>query len=458
MESQVRQFYSIYAPEKAANAKDVALMYANDPASLNQLLKLKYGDGIDFSTKQDIPGHVSDRSSLSAATSADRGPMLAVRPDSSPESQGKYPDDLDVASPRRTTPRVLQTKRSSMMSLSSADTLPGIAILSKTSSDGGFLKTAQSFPVDFQMTLGLDFRACGDEGTPLRAGFAESLTKDLEVASGVASANFCILKFAPGSIVIDIQVRPDPMGKGRSPMAIVGEMQRQVDNPHSFLRKGVFSSYVRSIKVMSWMSSSPVGALLPVNTEPLDAIPLTPSHLINGTSASGENPAQDGSKNVDTSAVSQGSIDSALRLASLEGNESCVRELVAVRADVSGYNHADGDTALILAASAGHAGCVRELVDAGADVAQSNKIGMTPMMLAFREGHTECAQILIDAGARPIEEPSLSSSDHTKRKHRGANHAHRHHHDHHETHHNRKHRHHRRHDHPSFTVQGKVCL
>jgi len=143
----------------------------------------------------------------------------------------------------------------------------------------------------FRMTLGLDFSKCGDEGTVLRNGFTDRLLQDLGDAAGTAPSNFCILRFAPGSIILDLQVRPDPMGKGLVPMLVVRDLQRQVDDPRSLLRNGAISRYVQSIRETSPLVSSPVRAQVSVDTRFLN-VPR-PSSALWSKQAQEQTPAYD---------------------------------------------------------------------------------------------------------------------------------------------------------------------
>ena len=96
-------------------------------------------------------------------------------------------------------------------------------------------------PVDITMTLGLDFEASGRESSGLRAGFTQSLAHDLGNASALHPANFHILKLIPGSIIIDIPIQPDPLGRCPSPLDVASDLATQVGDATSPLRKGTIS-------------------------------------------------------------------------------------------------------------------------------------------------------------------------------------------------------------------------
>jgi len=363
----------------------------------------------------------------------------------------KCPEETSTMTLIAKTPRVLPTKRSSVTSLSSADTFPGIGSQRQAVSEAGSYQRAPELPtVGIQIILGLDFSQCGDEGTVLRAGFMERLQKDLGNAAGTAPSNFCILRMAPGSIILDIQVRPDLMGKGLSAISMVRDLQGQVDDPRSLLRNGVFSGSVQSIRELSTLADG--GMEMP------DAIPVVVSQLTSDC-------VETARKASDPTDVSKESLDSALRLAAHEGNEPCVRELISVGADVTAADDPDGNTALILAASAGHAECVREILAAGADVMAKNRVGNTALALASREGHDKCVRFLAGAENASRELSTASTLTAQERKahrhhrhhhHESEKHGHRHHHHHESEQHER--RHHRRHDRPSFSVHGEVHL
>ena len=107
-------------------------------------------------------------------------------------------------------------------------------------------------PMDIQMRLDLDFSAAGPEGTPLRAGFTQSLTQDLSNSTSVHSANFHILKMAPGSIILDIRIQSDPQGRGQVPLMVAKDLQMQVQDPTSPLLNGKLTSYAKSITLLGF--------------------------------------------------------------------------------------------------------------------------------------------------------------------------------------------------------------
>ena len=70
---------------------------------------------------------------------------------------------------------------------------------------------AENAPVHLKMTLGLDFSMTGSEGSDKREKFKRDVAQDLSSASGLPAANFRIRDV---SLILDIQVMPDPLAPG----------------------------------------------------------------------------------------------------------------------------------------------------------------------------------------------------------------------------------------------------
>jgi hypothetical protein len=280
--NHLRHFYSIYAPEKVENAQTVAMIYGGKLACLNKVLAQKYnaylhpdGQSIDIVRREALP---VQRVSTTSFTST--------------------PSPHPLAGPGETSPKVLQTKQ--LSNLSSADTVSGnhgwstassatntvpypshaissaqLRVKNSAESEGrinrkrcaqaenGAETCASEKPVEIVIKLGLDYAHAGHEGTTLRAGFLQSLAQDLGKASGMPYTTFHILKVAPGRdvvapiIVLDAQIHADSLGRGQTPMMVAKELQRQVTDQSSALKKGVMSKNVFSISVPGPEQSSP---------------------------------------------------------------------------------------------------------------------------------------------------------------------------------------------------------
>ena len=71
---------------------------------------------------------------------------------------------------------------------------------------GGGEGDVLSAHVEVQLKLAMSFTAAGQQGSPARALFEESLVEDLARASGLSATNFCVKKVSPGSVIVDVEV------------------------------------------------------------------------------------------------------------------------------------------------------------------------------------------------------------------------------------------------------------
>jgi hypothetical protein len=97
------------------------------------------------------------------------------------------------------------------------------------------------------LTLGLEFIAAGEEGSSERKVFENQLVQDLANASEVAASRFDIKKMSPGSIVVDLDIVADPMGKGPDSASVVKLLEEQASNPDSLLRTGSVTCHTQSV-------------------------------------------------------------------------------------------------------------------------------------------------------------------------------------------------------------------
>jgi hypothetical protein len=100
------------------------------------------------------------------------------------------------------------------------------------------------------MTLGLDFSIAGSEGSETRDKFKRDVADDLATASGLPSASFNIKKVSAGSIIVDMQVMPDPLAPGTHLLAAKDLANQAVDSS-SKLRAGTITSHAIGVEVIA---------------------------------------------------------------------------------------------------------------------------------------------------------------------------------------------------------------
>jgi hypothetical protein len=128
----------------------------------------------------------------------------------------------------------------------SACTLPQPAEAAAPSS-GAEKAAAENLPVQLIMTLGLDFSMAGSEGSDKREKFKRDVAQDLASASGLPAANFRIKDVSKldTSIILDMQVMPDPLAPGTHLLAV-----RDLAEPSSTLRSGKITSHATGVEVI----------------------------------------------------------------------------------------------------------------------------------------------------------------------------------------------------------------
>jgi hypothetical protein len=104
-------------------------------------------------------------------------------------------------------------------------------------------------PVHLSMTLGLDFSTAGSEGSDKREQVMRDVSEDLASASGLPPANFRIKDVSPGSIILDMQVMPDPSAPGAHLLA-AEDLAEQAADPSSMLRSGNITSHATGVEVI----------------------------------------------------------------------------------------------------------------------------------------------------------------------------------------------------------------
>jgi hypothetical protein len=106
-------------------------------------------------------------------------------------------------------------------------------------------------PVQLTMTLGMSFHETGEEGSSKREAFKRDVANDLAKASGLPAENFKITKLSAGSVIVDIDILPDPLGIAPAPSDVARDLQKQTADPNSPLRSGKLTSQTQVIQVLS---------------------------------------------------------------------------------------------------------------------------------------------------------------------------------------------------------------
>jgi len=108
--------------------------------------------------------------------------------------------------------------------------------------------SARPMPVDVTLKLGLDFAVAGAQGSQQRATFRHALVQDIANATRLAPANFAIKHMSPGSLIVDIQIRPDSCNTF-DPEGVARHLQSQADDPQSPLRSGTITRFTESVSL-----------------------------------------------------------------------------------------------------------------------------------------------------------------------------------------------------------------
>jgi hypothetical protein len=94
-----------------------------------------------------------------------------------------------------------------------------------------------------------------------REAFKRDLANDLAKASGLPAENFKISKLSAGSVIVDIDILPDPLGNAPAPSAVARDLEKQAADPNSPLRSGKLTSQTKGIQVngiyISWLPALP---------------------------------------------------------------------------------------------------------------------------------------------------------------------------------------------------------
>jgi hypothetical protein len=97
-------------------------------------------------------------------------------------------------------------------------------------------------PVEMRLKLALNFdSAVGAEGSDSRSHFEKDLCQDLASATGLPSSSFALKKLSPGSVIVDLEIRPNIGENCPDPFAAAGDLAEQASNPGVCVSRCCFS-------------------------------------------------------------------------------------------------------------------------------------------------------------------------------------------------------------------------
>jgi len=106
-------------------------------------------------------------------------------------------------------------------------------------------------PVQVTITLDIPFDdEAGQVGSAKREALESVVADDLAKASGVPAENFKITKLSAGSVVVDLEIMPDPLGIAPAPSDIARNLETQAADPKSPLMSGKLTSQTKGIQVL----------------------------------------------------------------------------------------------------------------------------------------------------------------------------------------------------------------
>ena len=136
------------------------------------------------------------------------------------------------------------------------------------------MKLALKFGLNYVETVG--------KGEEQRKTFEQNLVMDLERLTKHPSECFCIRSVNPGSVVVGLDVLPDPSGKGTAPVEVALMLAQQARKPSSDLFtgkvtraiEGVSASEMDGVKIVTFLSP-PRKMSTPLLTPPSKSVKLT---------------------------------------------------------------------------------------------------------------------------------------------------------------------------------------
>ena len=96
----------------------------------------------------------------------------------------------------------------------------------------------------------LDFEEAGEEGSEQRESFEHEIVQDMSNATEVPPDRFVVKNLSPGSIIVEIDIKPDQSGKGPNSLAVVSELKRQAADPDSTLLHGLITRHTESVMIV----------------------------------------------------------------------------------------------------------------------------------------------------------------------------------------------------------------
>ncbi len=105
-------------------------------------------------------------------------------------------------------------------------------------------------PVEIMLTLDLDYARAGQHGSHSRQSFEHNVCKDLSYASGFPLKLFKIKQIRAGSIIVDMEIFPDPSGGGPAPVDLANDLAQQVGDSQSPLMMGALTCHTLEILVI----------------------------------------------------------------------------------------------------------------------------------------------------------------------------------------------------------------
>jgi len=75
------------------------------------------------------------------------------------------------------------------------------------------------------------------------------------MASGFAAENFKITRISAGSVIVIMQIMPDPLRTATAPIDIAKDLEKQAADPNSALRSGKLTRQTQGFQVLSLPSA-----------------------------------------------------------------------------------------------------------------------------------------------------------------------------------------------------------
>ena len=102
--------------------------------------------------------------------------------------------------------------------------------------------------VSMRLTLALDYEMAGVEGSKKRRNFEDAVLNDLAKASGLRASSFRIKCLLAGSIVMHMDIVPDPSDDRVDALEVQTELERQAIDAASALRSGTMTHAISNIE------------------------------------------------------------------------------------------------------------------------------------------------------------------------------------------------------------------